>query len=268
MRVCVIYNTYVPYTTGIYVEEAFRKLGHDVIRSAPGRQHPKSDFYFRIDDGSGTTEDLPSPNAFWSIDGCSQDGRTPRIGRYYDNVYEASLSYMHVHDDAKWLPLAASFEQHFYPCLRSDFDYDFALLGSRYGMRDTIISQLATHKDIGDYYYSKAPYTDIPIVYSRSRSCLNITKLDITNMRTFEACMAGTVLLQQKVGEDKSGLYILFSEDSVFKWETVEEAAHYIKWIKDNPEQANRMAATAQHNVINNHTYERRMEKVLKDVFE
>jgi hypothetical protein len=279
MLINVIYDRWVDYTTGHYIEDAFLTLKHEVVHSIPGAEIADADFYFRVDDGGASGGKRVSPSAYWAIDTCHGPARTKQIGKQYDQVYELVPSLMHHHMPfVHHLPLAAD-PIHISPIPLNPFTFKerpflFGFIGSLPHDRqqffkrieDTLILRLLKHKIKN--YYSTGLKTDIATIYSNSWFCLNPAVTNSGNMRTYEALAAGAILLQKQHPDQPTTPLLdntFTPEEDFFPWSNTEELTTKIVELIDQPDRLFAIATRSQQHVINNHLYVHRMAKVLKD---
>jgi len=265
-KIVVAYHRYVPYTTGYYVEEAFRRLNQDVVYCEPTKiQQTDADLLFRVDDGTHTNtssiEAFPR-TAYWAIDTCANDGRTVAIGSSFDVVYEVNRHLVSRHaNKGRWLPLAVPFSHLFTHAQK--IEYDVALQGSPNEQRDVIVEAIRRELPEARIFYGRSSKEEIARIYQSSIIGLNITGVDTINMRTFEAANS-FCLFQQRVGRDESGFDFLLPLIKAVRWSETSDLIDKIVWVLNNPEfyaETNAMNECSLHD----HTYNDRMKQVIKD---
>jgi spore maturation protein CgeB len=100
-------------------------------------------------------------------------------------------------------------------------------------------------------------------VLFRSRATLNrhisISGEYANNMRLFEATGAGALLIT----DQKRNLSQYFNiGEEVLSYSTTDEAADIARWAESNPDKAAQIAAQGQRRTLNEHTYDKCMEKL------
>jgi len=104
---------------------------------------------------------------------------------------------------------------------------------------------------------------DMYEVLFRSRATLNrhisISGEYANNMRLFEATGAGALLITDQ--KRNLSQYFKIGEE-VLSYSTNDEAADIAKWAENNPDKAAQIAAKAQERTLNEHTYDKCMEKL------
>lgn len=104
---------------------------------------------------------------------------------------------------------------------------------------------------------------DMYEVLFRSRATLNrhisISGEYANNMRLFEATGAGALLITDQ--KRNLSQYFKIGEE-VLSYSTNDEAADIARWAENNPDKAAQIAAKAQERTLNEHTYDKCMEKL------
>lgn len=117
-------------------------------------------------------------------------------------------------------------------------------------------------REFPNFYYGQKLFEKAAEIYGRSRVVFNITMLDDLNMRTFEAMATGSFLLTnwlptiEEFFEDGKHLVLYRSLD-----EMVDKARYYI----EHEEEREKIAAAGCEEVLRNHTFKNRIEKVLQE---
>ncbi len=182
-------------------------------------------------------------------------GRVRPVCDYFFNMQRYYMVGEDIH-----LPYACSPDHH-YP-LDAEKDYDASLIGLHYEQRDRLVQALRN----SDY---KVMY-DLGIVYDEYREQnnravvgLNWSSLMDINARTFEIMAMKQVPLinrlphLEELGFEEGEHYLGF--------ETVDEAVGAMNWAKHNPGLARNIAENGYNLVKEKHTYELRVEQILRD---
>jgi spore maturation protein CgeB len=100
---------------------------------------------------------------------------------------------------------------------------------------------------------------------SDSQAVLNIhadsSPLHASNMRLFETTGIGTCL----VTDWRQNINELFIEDEeVVTYRSIEDCVNKLKWLMNNPLQAEKIAERGQHRTLRDHTYDVRSTQLLE----
>lgn len=99
------------------------------------------------------------------------------------------------------------------------------------------------------------------IYLSRGKCALNWLRGNMLNMRVFEIMAVGTCLVTTR--HEDMALYGFEENKHYLGFESIDEMLEKIAWVKDNPEQANKMGQGARGVVYWNHTYKHRAMELL-----
>lgn len=177
-----------------------------------------------------------------------------------DKVFNMQRFYMK--DGDIHLPYACSPDHH-YAMSGVEKIYDACLIGLHYEQRDRLVNALRgrgrnVHYSIGEVY------DEYRLLNNQARVGLNWSSLMDINARTFESMAMGlpTVLNRlphlEELGFEEGRHYLGFVD--------VEEAVERVAFLLDNPDQAKMIADVAYHHVHENHTYEKRVEQIFKEM--
>lgn len=119
-------------------------------------------------------------------------------------------------------------------------------------------------KDIeGVNFCGRLNYLDAPALYRASKINLNITKAHspkAINQRLFDVPGAGGFVLT----DFREDLRLLFDEDEVAYYQDKEDLIEKVRFYLSHPGQRERIARQARKRVLARHTYEVRMENLIK----
>lgn len=175
---------------------------------------------------------------------------------FSDYVFCMQTPYME--DGEIFLPYAC--DHHiFYPEKR-EMQHDACLIGLHYAQRDQLVASI---RKLGlDVYY------DLGIVfdayrekYNSSKLCLNWSSLDDLPSRVWE----GFGMCRPVISNRITDLSKLFVEDTDYLgFSSIPEALAKVTWAIQNPDKADAMAKSAYEKVIAHHTWDIRVEQMLK----
>lgn len=218
------------------------------------------------------TANLPCPSVFLSIDTwqCLQDYEH---APYYDHTFVAQREFVpHLRDvgssNVSWLPLACDPQVH--RPLTTPITADLALVGSTnalvHNTRAHLLKALRKHFSV---HVTQAAYGDD---YCRAYACAKIafnkSGVNELNMRVFETLAMGRLLLTDHLPED-AGLQELFQDGHHLVTYTdeadlLDKAAYYL----DHDKERETIAWAGQDEVLQKHTYQHRVNKIIETVRE
>lgn len=105
-------------------------------------------------------------------------------------------------------------------------------------------------------------YSELPLVYNASAVNINCTSFQMNtalNQRVFDCAACGAFLIT----DSQPDLFELFSEKETVSYKSHEEIGELIKFYKKNETQRKSISSKAYHRVIEEHTYEKRIEKIV-----
>jgi spore maturation protein CgeB len=274
MRVLVSLETRVrPDSTGVYIIEAFKQLGHEVAHVLPEHIHNVHggyDLYVKVDDGQRVTQWNPElhPSAYYCIDThIESDWRIAlaRDGRF-DSVsvaHHGGLALDWGRNDVYWNPVGCDPKIHYVGAREKRFDGCFIgnfhnnLAGPRVEALDSFFKACK-----GPIFFGNRIFQEVTEKYAESKLVFNRSINGDANMRVFEALCSGSCLVTDRVPD----LQRLGFVDGV----------HYVGY--DNPvgagaaandlliqdERRQTIAAAGREFVVANHTYAHRMNVLLQ----
>ncbi|MBI1320407.1 MAG: glycosyltransferase [Candidatus Hydrogenedens sp.] len=234
----------------------------------PESFHP--DIYLYID--SGPTEIEPdielidAPKIAWLIDTHVNFDSRLAMARYFDCVFlahQAQVEPFRVEgiEHVYWLPLACSPELHALP--EQPRDLDVACVGSfsqeEGGRRDALLR--AVGKRFPNHFIGRAWPDDMATIYNRAKIVVNASFKDDVNMRVFEGIAAGALLLTDRV----TGLDALLKDgEHLALYEGEQDLLDKIDYYLSHDAEREAIAAAGRAEVLENHTYARRIESMLR----
>ncbi len=213
-------------------------------------------------------EELKCPSILWYQDDIFTTGHGRRdiaySGSAYDRVYTFDKSAIEEYKnygikDVRWLPLCMSPAVHKKMYIPKVHDVSF--VGNIYPNRERLISRLRERFDV---FVTKAYMDEMVKVFNESKIVLN---LGIGNTgiqsRVFEALGCGSFLLTNEIQQDarlfKDRKHLVYFNES-----DIEEAVAY---YLENEEEREQIALHGYLEANRAHTYDHRVEAVLKDLF-
>ncbi len=227
------------------------------------------DLYLWIDSGPGKLppdlHSVKATKACYLIDTHVLLDLRLSMARHFDIVFLAQKAHMDAFREAgienvHWLPLACSPELHA-TATYGERQYDVAFVGSMGAQDVRRLELLDRVKErfpngvIGQFWPE-----EMARIYAESKIVINISANRDLNMRVFEAMAAGALL----VTDEADGLTDLFTEGrhlAVYHNDD-ELIATIERYLKDDRVRE-RIAAAGQELVLEQHTYERRVEEML-----
>ena len=262
MRVLINYSyQYYPFTTASYLEMAL----HNDKRFKPFRIGengiPCADLIINVEPYDFVIAYPGRKSCLWEIDNHIQQGKKIHDYEKVDHVFIAQKFFLPLYPDKKtsWLPLAADPEKH---RLYSDepIEYDIGFLGNdTYPRRKGLIEKLEKHFKV--LRGNSKPGEEYSRKLSRCRLLFNCSMGNDLNMRVFEAMSIGRLLLTDKV----PGIDDLFVDGEHYisydSWEMLyKQVVYYLEYLKE----ANEIAQRASNYIKAKHTYQHRLEEILK----
>lgn len=176
---------------------------------------------------------------------------------YSDYFFNMQDFYRHMTDI--YLPYAADTHHH-YPM---DFvrEYDACLIGLHYPQRNELVSAIRGHGEFKVLYDIGQIYDEYRMMNNRAEVGLNWSSLQDLPARVFEVMAMRMVCLTNRVPD----LKLHFEEGTHYLgFDTVSEAVQQMNWIRNNPEEAAQIAENGYNLVREKHTYDLRVETILK----
>lgn len=267
----------------LYFTEVLKRMGHDVVHltgeemsKAELNKWGKFDLHIWTDWGEDglnvpykLMERMPSPSVYIPCD--THLGREYRFKRADDsdfvffNQKRGMEEYLEARPERTgevfWLPCAV--EPVAYPnkpiALKK---YDIGFVGyvtfrKRAEMLDRIF------KEFPNFFQGQRLFEEAAEKYRLSKIVFNTAADDDINMRCFEATATGSFLLTEKVPH----LNELFEDGKhLVTYTTMDEAVEKAKYYLDHEEEREKIAKEGMKHTLKLHTYEKRMEEVLKIV--
>jgi hypothetical protein len=202
-----------------------------------------------------------TPNAPYAVVGTDPhvlngwyDEVRPKAGWFF-NMQRAYMQSGDIH-----LPYCCSPDHHY---AMSDVvkDHDASLIGLHYAQRDQLVQALRNkgHKVIYDI---GLVYDEYRHENNRAICGLNWSSLQDINARLFETMAMKQVAVTNRLPHmDELGLY---EDRHYLGFSSVEEGVEKVEWALQHPDLANAIALSAYNHVNQNHTYELRVEQILK----
>jgi GT2 family glycosyltransferase/tetratricopeptide (TPR) repeat protein/2-polyprenyl-3-methyl-5-hydroxy-6-metoxy-1,4-benzoquinol methylase len=271
-RIVLVYDDRLrPDTTGGYCLRALQALGREAIHLRPDQLSDSpdgADLLLCVDDGL----DYPIPatrctSVFWAIDTHLDFARALHRARGFDLVFAAQKEGAERLLSSgiracEWLPLACDSEVH--RKLNVEKQYDVGFVGREFrGMRQELLSRV--REGFPRSFIGQAPHTEMAGIYSRARIAVNCSLANDLNMRVFEAMSCGALLVTNRL--KANGQEELFRDRvHLVEYETVEEALALIDHYLEHEDERERIAKAGHEEVVTNHTYRVRMERLLERV--
>lgn len=180
------------------------------------------------------------------------------LPRGYSDYFFNMQAFYSISEDM-YLPYAAD-QHHHYPTNTDGFEYDASLIGLHYRQRDDLVNGLRSAGFTVNY--------DLGLIYdeyreanNKARVGLNWSSLQDLPARVFEVMAMKMVCLTNRVPD----LGLHFEEGKHYLgFSTVQEAVEKMGWIKNNPDKVTQIAQSAYELVVDQHTYDIRVDTILK----
>lgn len=215
---------------------------------------------------TGITE-LGCPTVYLSID-TWHDPREFVHAHQYDFVFLAQkgmVKYMRKAGCCRafWLPLGCDPRFHFVAPGEEKFDIGF--VGSTHFMvnrqRVARLKVLEEHFNLG--FTFGLGCDDMAQAYAQTRLIFNASIAKDVNMRVFEALATGKPLVTNREAE-ANGLFDLFEDEKHLITYTDENLIAQVRRCLDHPEWAAAVGAAGQKEVLEKHTYARRVRELIE----
>ncbi|MFO7974020.1 MAG: glycosyltransferase, partial [Candidatus Hydrogenedentota bacterium] len=254
---------YEPHNIDIGLNTSYK----DILEALPGDFAPN--LYLWVDSGpkqiAPDIERLGIPKACYLIDTHLAPAIRLEIARHFDVVFLAQKAQIPLFQDAGianvyWLPLACSPELHDVGALERE--YDISYIGRiqddpddrRRKLLDEVRDRFPNHV-IGQQWPA-----DMARTYAQSKIVINAAVHHELNMRVFEAMASGALLIT----DNAEGLTDLFEEGTHFVlYRDDRELCDLIQHYLENEGARERIARQAREFVLENHTYDHRIEQLL-----
>ena len=211
---------------------------------------------------------IPCITAWYGIDTHMNYEKHFRLSCLFDATFIAQYEYV---DQLRidgirqvfWLPLA--FENSLHPVDPVEKTYDVAYVGSDnaivHPVRHRILKSLV--KQFPNSWYGMADPKRMALIYAKSRVVFNKSINNDVNMRIFEACGAGTVLVTDEIRNN--GLDSLYEKN--IHYESYENESDVIKLVYrllNDETLLTKISEGARTHTLENHTYAHRAAKLIK----
>ena len=273
MKILVSLETRVrPDSTGVYIVEAFKQLGHEVAHVLPENIHTIHDgfdLYVKVDDGQRVTQWNPElhPSAYYCIDThietdwriqLAKDGRFDSVSV----VHSDGLKLDWGRDDVYWNPVGCDPKIHFVG--PKDKKYDGCFIGNFHnGLAGPRIEALdAFFRACPTIFFGNRIFQQVTEKYAESRLVFNRSINGDANMRVFEALCSGSCLVTDRV-PDLDRLGLVDGRDYV-GYSNIEELAMVTRSLLANHAERERIAFNGRCAVLEKHTYAHRAQLLLE----
>lgn len=151
--------------------------------------------------------------------------------------------------------------------------YDVSFIGQKYGNREAIINEIKK-AGINIYCFGRnwesgyVSFTDMIKIFNQSHICLNISDCSKgenkqSKGKVFEiACTGGGVLLTDAFNEIEQ----YFDKTEYCEYANTGQAIMHIKLLLSDKDKILEISNRARQRVLNEHTYERRFEKIFQRI--
>ncbi|MBI5741870.1 MAG: glycosyltransferase [Nitrospirae bacterium] len=165
-----------------------------------------------------------------------------------------------------WSPAACDPEIH---CkISADKIYPVSFVGSThpYLHQDRVrLLDFLIRRNIDVFVDSKL-LQEMSLIFSRSKMVLNRSLADDLNQRVFEALGTGSLLLTNRLGRD-SGLEDLFKDrQHLVLYDNQEDLAGLVRYYLEHEDEREKIALAGYNEVLGKHTYDRRVEDIIRTV--
>lgn len=263
----VFTNNFIPWNGGMYLPAKYVKsvdvaLPQVINRPSWKMIREKFDFQFDLviscDAGFHLSDKPDVPYAMILTDPhCLGDWYAKGRG-LADFVFNMQRYYMQAGDIH--LPYCMSPDHHF-AMSNVEKEYDASLIGLHYEQRDRLVNALRANGH-SVLYALGLVYDDYREQNNKARIGLNWSSLMDINARTFEIMAMKQIPVMNRLPHlDELGL---FEDRHYLGFDSVEEGVAKVEWALVNPHQAETIANNAYQLVNENHTYELRVEQILK----
>ncbi len=283
-------------TTAEYCEKALRKMHHvetfDLLEtpnymvkfgklickglpikasSIIKKCEKKPDILIEID-GNGMhhlkgLKEIDIPSIFWSIDSHIEFKQKfhKKIINDFNQIYVAQKKCVALFEEEKsnvyWLPVAADPEIHKKYSFEKIYDIGFVgnLNRERHPGRVEVLEMLSKKFKV------KAEENIFGIemakIYNKSKMGFNKSIAGDLNMRVFEVLSCGTFLLTDRIDNGLEDIFIDKKHLVQYDMDSMEEL---ISYYLENDKERNKIAEAGHNEVLEKHTYEIRMDTMLK----
>lgn len=187
-----------------------------------------------------------------------QQYKAAHVANRYDIRYCMQTPY--IEEGEVWLPYGYDPTIH-YPEDVDIYKQDVCLIGLQYEHRNQLIRSLNS-KGITCKTGIGIVYDEYRHAYNESRIALSWSSLQDTPARVYEAFGMKVPLVANRTPD----LMMLFKEDEDFVgFSSLDEAVVKVSWVLNNYDTALKMAENVYNKVSANHTWDKRVERILDD---
>ena len=275
MKILVSLETRVrPDSTGVYIIEAFKQLGHEVAHVLPENIHNVHggfDLYVKVDDGQRQTQWNPElhPSAYYCIDthiesdwriALARDGRFDQVSV----VHSQGLDLNWGRDDVYWNPVGCDPKIHHVGPRAKKYDGCFIgnfhnnLAGPRVEALDAFFRACPT------IFFGNRIFHEVTEKYAQSKLVFNRSINGDANMRVFEALCSGSCLVTDNVPD--LGKLGLIDRVHYVGYRDPAELRSVVPQLLEDHDLREGIAAAGRAMALSSHTYASRMEVLLGQV--
>lgn len=276
MKVALIFDKKIEYTTGIYYEEVFRRKAvdfkhfwvKDTQRILPGEY----DLYLRVDDGE-YNYDIPEvlePKAFW-VSETHLEGPFKRLKQqlpHYDFVFSGikeeadRLSSLGI--KTTWVPGAC--EPSIHKRLDLEEGYDVGFVGNDGGIPRKFILQEIRER-YPESFIGRADHNQISRIYSSSRIGFSYSiRQETLTFRSFEIMSCGAMLLVNALKQGDTTIEDLGFTDRkhLVIYNHPGEIFDLIEYYLRRDAERKKIAQAGHELAVSQHTYEHRIRQMFE----
>jgi len=278
MKIALIFDKKIEYTTGIYYEKILKRKNIDFkyfrVKETHNISIDEYDLYLRIDDGD-YNYDIPEklkPKAFW-ISETHLEGPFRKIIQqlpHYDFVFSGmkketeKLNSLGI--KTVWIPASCDLGVH--KKLDVQRNYDVGFVGNDGGIPRKFILQEIRERYLKSFL-GRAKYEDISRIYSSSKIGFSYSiRQETLTFRSFEIMACGAMLLVNSLKEGDTSINDLGYEDRkhlvVYDNDNPEEIFELIQYYLSHNDEREEIAIKGYELTISQHTYEHRLRQMLE----
>lgn len=280
MKIALIFDKKIEYTTGIYYEEVFRRKAVDFKHlwvEETQRISPREyDLYLRIDDGE-YNYDIPrhlKPKAFW-VSETHLEGPFKKLKRqlpHYDFVFSGikgeaeRLSSLGI--KTTWVPGAC--EPTIHRRLDLEKGYDVGFVGNDGGLPRKFILQEIRER-YPKSFIGRASYDQMSRIYSSSRIGFSYSiRQETLTFRSFEIMSCAAMLLVNALKGGDTTIEDLGFVDRrhLVIYNHPAEIFDLIEYYLSRHEERKKIALAGYELVVSQHTYEHRIRQMFEVIRE
>lgn len=262
MRVLINYlYQYYPFTTASYLEMALRADKRIEVFRIGENRIPCADLIINVEPCEFVIAYPGRKSVYWEIDNHIHRGQDVDKYQKVNHIFVTQKHFFSLYPKNKthWLPNAADPDKH---RLYSDepLEYDVGFLGNdTYPHRRALLEKIASKYKL--LRSNSAPGEEYSRKLSRCKILFNCAMDNDLNMRVFEAISIGRLLLTDKVAGQDELLQPGIHYDTFKDWSDLDKK---INFYLEYDEQRNRIASAGAAWIRAKHTYQHRLETILK----